>query len=313
MAGLQTSTAALTHIAGFDALPPAGLAALPAADPAAMMRWAPEIRALLLQTQFLHQLGWAHDAASDHVSVTWAQSPIWEAARPTAATMARQAGLVRNYIDQRADRSAEILSQLGDFGAYFGIILGLSNPRNAKTYELMAHVQALAGQATMMVKHLIACRRPDEVDARIAPLIPTPGHGAYPSAHATQVFAMAEVLASLLRAAPTPYADVETRIGLTFRQAHRIAVNRTVAGVHFPMDSAAGAVLGLQVGRALVGMMTGKTRLKPKISLDANAAPDKDFLFAELAPELAPSGAARATAPDPLFAWIWAQAKAEFV
>ena len=32
------------------------------------------------------------------------------------------------------------------------------------------------------------------------------------------------------------------------RLATRIAVNRTIAGVHFPIDSAAGAVLGLTLG-----------------------------------------------------------------
>ena len=40
------------------------------------------------------------------------------------------------------------------------------------------------------------------------------------------------------------------------RQAARIAINRTVAGVHFPADSAAGAVLGLTLGQYLVKRCT---------------------------------------------------------
>ena len=36
------------------------------------------------------------------------------------------------------------------------------------------------------------------------------------------------------------------------RQASRIAINRTVAGVHFPVDSAAGALLGLTLGEYFI-------------------------------------------------------------
>jgi hypothetical protein len=39
--------------------------------------------------------------------------------------------------------------------------------------------------------------------------------------------------------------------------AARIAVNRTVAGVHFPCDSAAGAVLGLGLGRWIAARALG--------------------------------------------------------
>ena len=166
----------------------------------------------------------------------------------------------------------------------------------------------------MMPKHLFACRRPDEVDTRILPLIPTPGHGAYPSAHAAQAFAMAEVMTALIRATPGFYPDTETRVDLMFRQAHRIAVNRTVAGVHFPMDSAVGALLGLQIGRGLVGLMTGKTTQRATVGFDPNAAPAADFrydTFAKSDVDLAPKPGT-ATPADPLFGWLWAAALAEF-
>jgi hypothetical protein len=36
------------------------------------------------------------------------------------------------------------------------------------------------------------------------------------------------------------------------RQASRVAINRTIAGVHFPVDSVAGQVLGLALGEYFV-------------------------------------------------------------
>ena len=42
------------------------------------------------------------------------------------------------------------------------------------------------------------------------------------------------------------------------RLAARISVNRVIAGVHFPIDLAAGLVLGLTVGRYFVALATGR-------------------------------------------------------
>jgi hypothetical protein len=43
-----------------------------------------------------------------------------------------------------------------------------------------------------------------------------------------------------------------------YRLAARIAINRTVAGLHYPIDSAAGAVLGTTLGDYLVARCAGK-------------------------------------------------------
>ncbi len=59
---------------------------------------------------------------------------------------------------------------------------------------------------------------------------------------------MAMVLIELLRASPNPAYDWEMYAVQLLRQAARVAVNRQVAGVHFPVDSAAGALLGLTLG-----------------------------------------------------------------
>jgi hypothetical protein len=50
--------------------------------------------------------------------------------------------------------------------------------------------------------------------------------------------------------------------------AARIAVNRTVAGLHYPSDSAAGAALGLAVAGWLVARATGDAA--PRIGFDGH-------------------------------------------
>jgi len=68
-------------------------------------------------------------------------------------------------------------------------------------------------------------------------MITTPGHGSFPSGHSTQAFMLAYLMEGLL---DLP-ADAVTQLE---RQAARIATNRVVAGVHFPVDSVAGRLLG---------------------------------------------------------------------
>jgi hypothetical protein len=56
------------------------------------------------------------------------------------------------------------------------------------------------------------------------------------------------------------------------RQAARIAINRTVAGVHFPVDSVAGALLGLTLAEYLVALCTDETKYRSS-SFDGSRYP----------------------------------------
>ena len=223
---------------------------------------------------------------------------------------------MRTYADQRADRANEILSQTGSLIPYFAILLGLTDGRNPKTAELLEAVQVIAGQSTMMLKHLFACRRPAELDTRVAPYITTPSHGSFPSGHATQAFAIAVVVEALMNSTPAHFGDLTKRVELVYRQAHRIAVNRTVAGVHYPMDSRAGAGLGMLIGRIMVQAMTGTAVAQVAIALDydPNLKPKADFAFPEVQNLInTPSGTTVPVSPEPLLNWLWTEAAKEFV
>jgi len=100
-------------------------------------------------------------------------------------------------------------------------------------------------------------------------MIETPGFFAFPSGHATQAFMVAELLRVLTDAHANGGGD--HRLGPTLnetmtqlrRQAERIATNRVVAGLHYPIDSAGGQLLGHCLAGYLIDRCTGKADWKP--------------------------------------------------
>jgi membrane-associated phospholipid phosphatase len=217
-----------------------------------------------------------------------------------------------DYADLRPDRSAEIISQLGFPTAYFSMILGLHAGQHKKTFELLTATQVLAAHAAMAVKHALAVRRPDQLDGRILPMIPTPGHGSFPSAHATEAYAALTVLTELVTTWQS-LADSDGRLKVLRGLAERIAVNRTVAGVHYPIDSWAGATLGVSVGRAIL-KRCGVVTATPSLSFVAGNSDFFDHDFKD--PALASNhglteGAAFTMSSSQTFEWLWTEAAAE--
>jgi hypothetical protein len=161
--------------------------------------------------------------------------------------------------------------------------------------------------------------------ATVMPMIPTPAHGTFPSGHAAEAFATATVLAGLVEAlaakpkAKRAYPDPLRIRRLLYKQAERIAVNRTVAGVHFPIDSWAGAALGEAVGEVILAMCRPGA-----VAPRAYAATDGDFALADFAPAitggagdpasfgLTRGAAVTLTPTSDLFAWLWDKAADEF-
>jgi hypothetical protein len=77
-----------------------------------------------------------------------------------------------------------------------------------------------------------------------------PGHGAYPSGHATWVHLWAELI-GLLSKNDTKRADAH-------KVAGEVAQRREIAGLHYPADSEAGQQLGINIARRIyaVGRLT---------------------------------------------------------
>jgi hypothetical protein len=172
----------------------------------------------------------------------------------------------------------------------------------------------------MIAKHHLACRRPGDLGARVLPMLPTPDHGSFPSGHATEAFAVATVLSGLVRSevGSKHFPAGEKLVALLHKQAERIAVNRTIAGVHFPVDSWAGAALGVAVGQIILAK-SGEPSAKP-VGYEYDAKAESDFLLADFLVAATANGHGLTARPgaiavdiSPVFQWLWNEAKAEFV
>ncbi len=186
--------------------------------------------------------------------------PLVRLIRPSRATFLEQLDFLDTYADLRADRAPEIVGQLGVPEAFFGSIAYIHPDRNKWTMELIYTALRFTYSIVMRVKYAVACRRPHEYSPQVQPIIPSPLHGSWPSGHATEAPVFAHLLLKLLegtksRTRPNTYEqDWGEQL---MRQAARIAINRTVAGVHFPTDSAAGTLLGLTLAEYLVELCSG--------------------------------------------------------
>lgn len=95
-------------------------------------------------------------------------------------------------------------------------------------------------------KKLINRARPDKTCSGLpAPVVPTPGHPAYPAGHAAQAFVAATLLGTL-------FPDEPAISKALLDAAARVADNRVVAGIHFPSDCEAGRELAMKLATLLL-------------------------------------------------------------
>ena len=249
--------------------------------------------------------------------------------RPVRDVFRKQLKMVRAYADLREDRIDEILSQTEDLMSYFGAQVYLSSDRNSKTLALLFAAYRATVHVEMPMKHFCRSARPIDFATHVQPMIQTPDHSSFPSGHATEVFTLATVLSRVLtgmgpkEALSAPADNDKGRMaGMAFRLAHRIATNRSVAGVHFPIDSASGAVIGCLLGDALYRVATGATDWPSTVDVSFPPVPDSDPPFDPSTFDLTlrwlknalPDDAAGGSMPDEstIFGKLWKQAADEW-
>jgi membrane-associated phospholipid phosphatase len=227
--------------------------------------WGPKERAEVIAFELSSRLGYSSDGESvcvhhlarktedeDGRPGGLAYQPLVDFKRPTPTQFAEQLEWVVNYADLRGDRAAEIIAQMGISEAFYSSIVALRPEHKPRTVELAVAAVRLGYNTVMRVKQGLACHRPHEHSAQIQPMIPPPPHSSLPSGHATEAFSFAFMLWSIIKELQHPVYKAEMWGEQLMRQASRIAVNRTVAGVHYPIDSVAGATLGLTLAHYFV-------------------------------------------------------------
>jgi len=246
--------------------PVANPAQLNVEDVVNLERWEPWVRAAIYNGELLNHLQFSAEPVVQNgplkVAILWhvgapagpqfkaSCSPLVRFIRPTPAIFQTQLALVDAYADLREDRGSEILAQMTVPIAFWSSVLNLHPDRTRWTIELIEAALGLAMYAEHRFKHALACRRPMEYSPQIQPMILVPGHSSLPSGHSTEAHTAAYVLWKLLKTAQA--GSVALWAEQLMRQAARVAINRTIAGLHFPIDSAAGQLLGLTLGEYFV-------------------------------------------------------------
>lgn len=236
--------------------------------------------------------------------------PIASITRPKdtklIAFFQEQLKLVESWSELREERASEIMCQVTPQFSFWNAIAHLSLETKPKTLELMLLGLQLCAFAEVRFKHALSCPRPVDYSTNLQPIIPTPTHATLPSGHATESFFMAHMLECLL---PKGNAYHDQLQGL----ATRVAINRTIAGLHFPADSQAGQMLGQSLAEYFVALCK-KDNAKPTWqarSIDLNEYDsDDDFLTNPLSPGDVTSFPAPSKTLTPI-QWLWDAATAE--
>jgi membrane-associated phospholipid phosphatase len=285
----------------------------PIDDEKQMERWEPWVRAYTAIGEMMQGINF--QATTNAFQVLSGTSLIAEIGRPKKSTFGAQIPMVLSWAELRNERATEIMAQIDPQYAFWSSIVYMHPDRTKRTFELINMLLQFCVYVEMRFKHALACWRPVEYNAQVQPMITTPGHGAFPMGHGTNAYAVAYMLKRLLNLDPG-YPTVVEQLD---RQAARIVTNRVIAGVHFPVDSMAGRMLGVALGEYFVGRCTGdQTFMGRKFiasGIDGAATTDFNPFNATQALDTAPfysQSAGASVVKSDLMEHVWEKARYEW-
>ncbi|MES1244194.1 MAG: phosphatase PAP2 family protein [Acidobacteriota bacterium] len=149
---------------------------------------------------------------------------------------------VRRWESAFLTRLMKGLTRLGDPSTWMvmGLALGLSGGSGPRYAGLLGLGAAFAVAASQVLKRLCCRARPDSGIGGFAALAENPDAFSFPSGHTSAAFAIAVALSG----------EGSGLGALTLTLASGIALSRVYLGAHYPLDVAAGVVVGALSGLA---------------------------------------------------------------
>ena len=190
--------------------------------------------------------------------------PIVSIQRPKRPVFEAQMETVHQWCELRAERLQEIITQIGIPLQYWTSVVDLNPTTHPFTLQFLHLGLAFASYVNQPIKHILACPRPTAYSSAVQPVINPRRFAAFPSGHATEAFLVARLLQRVMgvsshiisEAGKQEITPVELQLQ---RLATRIANNRVVAGVHFPVDATAGRM----VAETLVEYLIARSESAP--------------------------------------------------
>lgn len=151
----------------------------------------------------------------------------------TPGNLAEQIKQLLKLQRHRRARLGEIIGQANGQARYWAQTMAMGPVSHPKTWTLLASAMAIAHLVGMYFKAINNRPRPSQVYPALVPAISVPPHPSYPSGHALHASLICGVLSDACPALMSALDKLKVRI----------AVNREIAGVHFPDDKTASFAL----------------------------------------------------------------------
>jgi acid phosphatase (class A) len=141
---------------------------------------------------------------------------------------------VLGMADEREPRFVEIIDQHEAEGAikYWLGMLMIDASNAPATYALIRVGRRIGEVVVMCLKDRFREPRPSQVCSAIVPMVDPPITPAFPAGHALQ----SRLISKLIAEAKRPFVQP----AMLYLLADRIAENRIIAGLHYPLDNLAG-------------------------------------------------------------------------